>query len=166
MVRRLLSWWWDYLLILAWLLVVFAVVGVPQLVGWWDLSSVWSNPAAADVAITVLTVVPYFLYLVLTEAGSSHATWGKRRVGLTVRTVEGVAPGLGPIVVRNLIKVLPWQLGHMGTMRLATAATPPPIAIWLEAGSLLLLALIVVPILLGRRGVHDLIAGTRVGPAT
>lgn len=81
MVRRLLSWWWDYLLILAWLLLVVAVVGVPQLVGWWDLSSVWSNPAAADVAITVLTVVPYFLYLVLTEMRTPHATWGKRRVG-------------------------------------------------------------------------------------
>lgn len=166
MVRRLLSWWWDYLLIVAWLVVVFVVFGLPQLLGWWDLSSFWSNPTAADVAITVLTVVPYFLYLVITETSSSHATVGKRRMGLKVTTVNGAAPGRGAIMIRNLIKVLPWQLGHMGTMRLATSATPPPLAIWLEAGSLLVLAMIVVPIVVGRRGVHDLIAGTRVDGET
>lgn len=165
MVRRSLSWWWDYLLILAWLVVVFLAVGLPQILGSWDLSSIWSDPVSADLAITLLTVVPYFLYLVVTETSAHHATWGKRRTGLTVTTIDETDPELGTILVRNLIKVLPWQLGHMGTMRLATSATPPPFAIWLEAGSLILLALIVVPIAFGRRGVHDLLAGTRViGP--
>ncbi len=163
---RILSWWWDYVLIVTWLLVVFVVVGLPQLLGWWDLSSVWSDPVAADSAITLLTVVPYFLNLVLTETSPSHATWGKRRTSLTVAGTNGSGPGRSAIVLRNVIKVLPWQLGHMGTMRLATSDTPSGLALWLETGSLVLLALIVLPILLGRRGVHDLLAGTRVTPTT
>jgi len=47
-------------------------------------------------------------------------------------------------------------------MRLATTADATTTAIALQVGSLLLLALIVVPILLPRRGLHDLLAGTRV----
>ena len=26
---RLISWWWDYLLIVAWLTVVFVLIGIP-----------------------------------------------------------------------------------------------------------------------------------------
>lgn len=149
-------------MILAWLVVVFMTIGLPQILGWWDLSSVWSNPWAADVAITVLTVLPWLVYLVWTEAGSQHGTWGKRRAGLAVTNRQGDHPETSAVIVRNVIKVLPWQLGHMGTMRLATAGSPPPFAIWLESGSLVLLALIVVPIVFGKRGVHDVVAGTRV----
>lgn len=162
MVRRLRSWWWDYLVVLAWLVLVFLTIGLPQILGWLDLSSVWSDPVSADLAITLLTVVPWFVYLVWTESASPHATWGKQRAHLTVTTSDGDDPAAGAVIVRNLIKVLPWQLGHMGTMRLATMANSPPFAIWLEVGSLVVLALIVIPIVLGRRGVHDLVAGTRV----
>ena len=92
---RLVSWWWDYLLIVAWLAVVFVLVGIPQLIGWWDLSGVWANQLSTDVAITILTVVPYFLYLVLSEGRAPHATWGKRRAGLGVISRSGRPPGLG-----------------------------------------------------------------------
>jgi uncharacterized RDD family membrane protein YckC len=166
MARRLLSWWWDYVVILGWLLLLFLVIGLPQLLGWWDLASIWSSPLGTDVAITLLTVLPWYLYLVVTESGSRHATWGKRRAGLRVTGEGGTEPGLGAILGRNLIKVLPWQLGHMGTVRLVTMETPPPFAIWLDIGSLVPLALIVVPVLFGRRGIHDLIAGTDVVPTS
>ncbi len=162
---RLLSWWWDYLVILAWLVLVFLAVGLPQILGWIDLSPVWTDQNAADVGITLLTVLPYLLYLVLTETGPHHATLGKRRSGIVVISRDGADPGTGSVIVRNLIKVLPWQLGHMGTMRLATSMDPPPEAIWLEIGSLALLAAIVVPVLFRRPGIHDLVAGTRVTSA-
>lgn len=65
-------------------------------------------------------------------------------------------------MIRNLVKVLPWQLGHMDTMRLATSSEPTTTAISLEVASLALLVLVVGPILSRRRGLHDLLAGTRV----
>jgi hypothetical protein len=56
--RRLAPWWWDYLLILGWLLPVF-LVGLSQILGWIDLTPVWTDQNASDVGITTLTVFPY-----------------------------------------------------------------------------------------------------------
>jgi len=163
--RRLRSWWWDYLVVLAWLLLVFVAVGLPGLLGWLDLDRIWSRPLTADLAVTALTVVPYYAYLVGTEAAPAHATWGKRRSGLVVTAADGSPPGGTGIAVRNLVKVLPWQFGHMAAMRFATGAggVAPAVACWVV--SVALLALVVGPALAGRRGVHDLSAGTVVRPA-
>ena len=160
--RRLASWGWDYLLILGWLLLVFLFVGLPQILGWIDLTPVWTDQSSADVGITILTVLPYFAYLYLTELKRPHATWGKRKAGIAVAGRDDAPPRGGSVLIRNLVKVMPWQLGHMGTMRLATSSEVTTTAIALEVSSLILLALIVVPIFLRRRGVHDLVAGTQV----
>ncbi len=117
----------------------------------------------ADLAINILTVLPYLLYLTLTEWKTPHATWGKRTAGIAVVGREGGPPTGAAVVVRNLIEVMPWQLGHMGTPRLV-ASTVDPAAIWFEVASLVLVAVIVVPILVRRPGIHDLMAGTRVVP--
>ena len=159
---RLVSWGWDYLLILGWLLLVFLLIGLPQILGWIDLSPIWTDQNSADVGITILTVLPYFLYLTFTEIGPTHATWGKRRAGIAVADRDGDWPRTGGVVVRNLVKVMPWQLGHMGTMRLVTSAEVSTAAISLQVASLGLLALILVPILLRRRGIHDVVGRTRV----
>lgn len=50
------------------------VVGLPSLFGWMNLEAIWSDRLATDVAITLLTVVPLFVYLVLTEWRPAHAT--------------------------------------------------------------------------------------------
>jgi uncharacterized RDD family membrane protein YckC len=161
--RRLLSWWWDYLVILAWLAFTALVLGLPNAAGWIDLEPVWSRPIAADLALTLITVVPYFGYLVVTERGPAHATWGKRRSHLFVEGADGSPAQPSRIVVRNLVKVLPWQLGHMAAMRFATGAQPG-VAAACYAASLILLIAVAGPVLLGRRGLHDRIAGTHVIP--
>jgi len=163
--RRLASWWWDYLVILAWLAVVFVLIGLPQILGWFDLSAIWTDQVAGDIAITVLTVLPYFLYLTITEWRPPHATWGKRRAAIAVIGNDGHPPGGGAVLVRNLVKVLPWQLGHMGTTRLVSSAVVTTSAISFRGASIVLLALVVVPILFSKAGIHDLLAGTRVTSA-
>jgi uncharacterized RDD family membrane protein YckC len=160
--RRVLSWLWDYLVILAWLAIVFLVVSLPQLIGWIDLSPIWTDQNTSDVGITLLTVLPYFIYLYSTEVSDRHATWGKTREGIEVAAGSGASPGQGAVVIRNLVKVLPWQLGHLGTTRLVATEEVTTTALTFEFASLLLLAAIVIPIFFRRRGVHDLLAGTAV----
>lgn len=150
---------------LAWLLVIVVAVGLPTLLGWVDLAPIWSRPLAADLAVTALTVVPFLVYLVRTEAGPARATWGKRRSGLVVETADGPPAGTASIVLRNMIKVLPWQLGHMAVMRFSSGADIAP-AVAFDVASLTLLALVMGPPLPGRRGLHDLIAGTAVQAAS
>lgn len=61
---------------MAWLLALLVVFGGATLVGWIDLGPWASQPVVGDVFVAVLTVVPYLVYLVWTEAGPTHATWG------------------------------------------------------------------------------------------
>lgn len=150
---------------LAWLLVIVVAVGLPTLLGWVDLAPIWSRPVAADLAVTVLTVVPFLVYLVRTEAGPARATWGKRRSGLVVEAADGPPAGTASIVLRNVIKVLPWQLGHMAAMRFSSGEDIA-LAVAFDVASLTLLALVMGPPLLGRRGLHELIAGTAVRAAS
>lgn len=123
--------------------------GVPQAAGLFDLAQIWSRPAAADVAVTVLTVAPYLAYLTVTEAGPARATWGKRRVGLTLHDPGGTVT-FGQVLVRNTVKVVPWQLGHMSAMRFAVIDTPTSFSILLFVGSMVVLAAVVLPVLVGR----------------
>jgi hypothetical protein len=160
--RRLLSWFWDYLISLCVLGGAFVVVGVPSLLGWFRLQSVWDNPVGTDVAITLLTVVPFLAYLVVREVADDHATWGKAREHLIVRDLRHAPESRNGFVVRNVIKVLPWQFGHMGAVRLARDAAPSGIAFVYVAVSLFLASAIAGPPLMARRGLHDLVAGTTV----
>lgn len=162
--RRISSWWWDYLLIVGWLVVVFVVLGLPTLAGWVDLSAVWENRIAADVAITALTVLPWWVYLTVTESGARHATWGKRRAGLIVsRSRDPLTTG--NVALRNLVKVLPWQLGHLGASRFATQPDVTVLAMIFTVTSLVLLVMVAGPPLVGRPGFHDRMAGTAVEEA-
>lgn len=160
--RRLLSWIFDYLVILGWLIGLFVVVGLPSLLGWMSLDAIWSDRLATDIALTVLTVVPLFVYLVVTEAGPAHATWGKRRTGLEVVGTQGGEPGFGQVAGRNGVKVLPWQLGHMGAVRLAAGETEV-LGLLFSLAAMALFALVAGPTMFGIRGLHDLAAGTVVG---
>lgn len=162
--RRLKSWLVDYLVILAWLGLMAVVVGIPSLAGWFDLDEVWSSRISTDVAITLLTVVPLFVYLTVTESRSSHATLGKRRAGLKVTRADESQVETGWVALRNLVKVLPWQLGHMGSIRLLTAEGEG-LAMALNVSALLLLAAVAGPALADRRGIHDLAADTAVSMA-
>lgn len=159
--KRLLSWLVDYAVILGWLGVMFLVVGLPGLVGWVDLDAIWSSRVASDIAISLLTVVPLFVYLVVTESSPAHATLGKRVAGLRVRSSSGGDPSRFGVVTRNLVKVIPWQLGHMGTARLIATETEV-MGLVFNITALLLLAAVVAPPLVAKRGVHDVLAATMV----
>lgn len=161
LVRRLKSWVVDYLVILAWLGLMAVAVGVPSLAGWFQLDEVWSSRVSTDVAITALTVVPLFLYLTVTESRPGHATLGKWWAGLEVTTAEGSTTGAARIGLRNLVKVLPWQLGHMGSVRLL-GGEAEGLGMALNLLALALLAAVAGPPVATWRGLHDVVAGTAV----
>lgn len=145
-------------MILAWLGIVFVVLGIPTVFGWMDLEAVWSDLTLSDLAITILTVIPTLGYLTATEAGSRHASWGKRRCGLRLAD----DPSAGQALVRNVVKLLPWQFGHMSTARFVNVPEATTSAMIFFVLSMALLATVALPPLFGRRGLHDLVSGTRV----
>ena len=146
---------------LAWLAFVFIVVGLPELIGWIDLAWVWSRPLAADVAVILLTVAPFLAYLTVTETGPARATWGKWRAGLALHDPKDTIT-VRQVLVRNTVKLLPWQLGHMSAMRFAVSEAPRLDAVVLFVASLVLLAAVAAPVVVGRIGLHEWVSRTRV----
>ncbi|MFI7124761.1 RDD family protein [Nonomuraea sp. NPDC050153] len=158
---RLVAAGWDYLVIVVWL-ALLAVVFVPlYLAGVRPFDGL--GTVSIDLLITVLSVLPAGAYLTIGEAGRHQATWGKRRAGLVVATTRGKRPGAVRIVVRNAVKLLPWQCAHMAVSRLAggrevITAMPLLIAAYALAG-------VSIALLLVRRdraALHDVVAATRV----
>ncbi|WP_214318210.1 RDD family protein [Nonomuraea sediminis] len=155
--RRLAALGWDYLLIMGWLV----LMAVAYLLGFRPPTG--GSLVVADLVITGLTVLPVWVYLVASEAGTAQASWGKRRAGLVV-TAAGGRPGLGRIMVRNAVKLLPWELAHLAVLRFWTVRGDSVIAV---PALVLCYALVGVTVALAmlrrdRAALHDLVAGTRV----
>lgn len=122
-----------------------------------------SNAAGYGVGLATLTG-PVILVFAALEARFG-ATPGKAALGLRVRS-GAARPGFAPSLVRNVIKFLPWEIAHMGIW--LTPGQPfidPP-----GLGGLIfmntamgLIAVQAVLIGLFGAGVHDWIAGLRVG---
>ncbi|MFG1960369.1 RDD family protein [Nonomuraea sp. NPDC049028] len=161
---RLVAAGWDYLAIVGWLALLAVVFVPPRLAGVRPFDG--PGTVGGDLLITALTVLPVGAYLIIGEAGRHQATWGKRRAGLAVVTTRGARPGAARIVMRNAVKVLPWQCGHMAVSRLAgghqtIVAMPLLVATYALAG-------VSIALLLVRRdraALHDVVVATRVVPS-
>lgn len=107
------------------------------------------------------SVLPAALYCIWTEASAKHATPGKRNTGLKVIFAGNVLTGS---IIRNLVKFLPWQLGHMAAIGGTYRGFDHP-SVWLPYGlSLGLAATYVLMVIMRKdhRHLGDLLARTRV----
>ena len=108
--KRMMEFLFDYLFILAYLVFLFIVSmliyiiffnGIPEFT---EIQSQWLVFLTSILPITLL-----FTYLDYAKNGS----FGKVKAGLKLvyqkKTVQAS-------LIRNTIKFLPWQLGHMGTI--------------------------------------------------
>lgn len=164
---RVRSWLGDWLVVALWL-GVLTLVGVltrPLLGSDAPPAPVARQLLVADLLITLATVVPFVVYLAACESSRARATLGKRWAGLVVADVSGERAGAGQVWLRNIVKVLPWQVAHLGVSR-AVFQVQPTTAVVLLVLSLVLLALCAAPALVAGQGLHDRMAGTRVQRAS
>jgi uncharacterized RDD family membrane protein YckC len=152
----------DGLVILGWLAAVAAVF-VPLQVA--DLNPMPATGYGSHLVAFAASVLPAWLYLSISEQAAAHATWGKRRLGLRVVRHDGQPPETWRVLARNAIKLLPWQLAHLGAAPLMSGAVVAPFTIWLPLGGAYALTGLSVSLVVIRRdraALHDLVAGTRV----
>src|SRR5690242_16521314 len=133
MKRRLLAALLDYCVVLAWLVVLAAIVVPLFLAG----LTPWEHHR--DLAAFLASVLPVWLYLTVTESSAAGATWGKRRAGLRVVGPRGRRARPVRIAIRNAVKLAPWQLGHLGVIALSSkpgdGALLGPDGGWLATGA-------------------------------
>jgi uncharacterized RDD family membrane protein YckC len=143
-------------------MIVLAVTG--SLPNWLE-----NGTAVAQLLGFATLVLPVGIYLWATESSRSQATVGKRALGLRVVTMDGGRPSRARILVRTVVKLLPWEWAHFWVWQLMaivlTGGTEIPG--WVVAGLISSQVLPVAYVLCvafqrARRGPHDLVAGTRV----
>ena len=99
----------DYLLILVYL-VCLAIVCLSFYFFFYGRIPVFTMLQSQLIA-TVTSVLP--IVGIFSWMDSRGGSWGKKRAGLIVRYTKNP---IQSALIRNSIKFLPWQIGHMGTI--------------------------------------------------
>jgi hypothetical protein len=121
-----------------------------------------TSAAARDAMVTVL---PAVVLGTLDDLALVGALGGKGRTGLAVRRSTGAGPSVGRAVLRNLLKLFPWQLAHLGVRQQVSRLGGRPGDV---AGRVALVAALafgtadVLALLRTGDALHDRLSGTRV----
>lgn len=111
---RLKAFAFDYLAIMAYIVVLFGVNFVIILAGGRleEVSPLFAAPLFKDALAFLTLVLPVILYFSLQESSSSQGTRGKKKAGIRVINKDGETLTSRRAFVRSLIKFLPWQIAH------------------------------------------------------
>jgi uncharacterized RDD family membrane protein YckC len=107
--RRYLAFGIDWLVIVVWAGVVFGIVmlsfsGQPP-----SPSGPWIGQAVGFISMTL----PIIFYFSICEASAWQATIGKRILSLRVAGTKTDRIPFSRILLRNIVKFAPWELGHL-----------------------------------------------------
>jgi uncharacterized RDD family membrane protein YckC len=168
-IRRLLAFGLDYLVIVGYLIVLAAIsVGILASGFRAAYSAAWATAWSAELLGFLTLTLPVLLYFALFESSSTGATFGKRAMRLQVVGLGGKRLSLGRSLVRSAIKFLPWELAHFTIWHYVyatTAHTQPQM--WVSISLVfvyVLVVVILVTLVAGRshRTIYDLLAGSWV----
>lgn len=167
---RLLALLVDYGLILCWMAVLAAAAFLIAALTGGFADWLAFGPVGAQLLGFLLLVLPVGIYLYHGEASERQATLGKRLLGLrVVSAADGGRASRARVLVRTVVKLLPWELAHIVVWNFAAIAAEASSEVpsWLlitaaVANALPFVYVAVVALQKDGRGPHDLVAGTRV----
>lgn len=162
---RVIAFAYDYVLIAGYLACTVALgllvhASLPA-----AANTLFGDPVSAHLTGSFVLTLPVALYFILAESSARQATWGKRKQGLRVTSVDGTPVGVLRSAVRTFVKFVPWELAHACVWHLRAAPQSPPswatwglVLVWILVGANLLCAWLSPT----RQALYDRIAGTVV----
>ena len=161
---RLVAFLIDYLLLGCYASLLFAValqLGLDE-----QISSPWSGQLVGLLGLTI----PVILYFTILENSSWHASVGKRVMRLSVTDSERGAAPFAKLLVRNVLKFLPWEIAYLGIhWTFYYQRQDEVMANWVW-GPLILSQLLAISYVIsivvnsGNQGLYERCSGTRVTP--
>lgn len=163
MIKRFWAFLLDYLLILAYAMVIYCLTQIVRHVFRIEMTAL--SPVIGQlIGFTTLTL-PVFFYFYLSERSTYRGTLGKRRMGIAVGNQH--AHKAGNVLLRNVLKFLPWEVAHMGVhwvVFYASAGNSTPVWVWILLVFPQITALLYVASIFryGDGSLYDGPAGTRI----
>jgi len=166
--KRFLAYGIDYLLIVAYIIVLAGtsvfIVGVERielLMGGKEFS-----PVKAQLFGFITLTLPVFLYFYFTEKSKRKATVGKRLMKLSVS--NQLQNNNQKILTRNVLKFLPWEIAHTGVhwaSYYSMENLEPPVWVWLlHLLPIFIVIAYVVSVIFyrGESSLYDKVANTKI----
>jgi uncharacterized RDD family membrane protein YckC len=168
-IRRLLAFGLDYLVIIGYL-IVLAGVSLAMLASGLRTaySAAWATPWSAEAMGFLMLTLPVVLYFAILESSTAGATLGKRALRLRVRGLDGKRLGPWRSLLRSAVKFLPWELAHFTIWHYVFATTahaqPPRWTTISLAFVYALVAAYLITLVVGEshRTIYDRVAGSSV----
>lgn len=167
--QRLLGIFVDQLGVFGYAVLLFGVAaGLMMLIlgGLPDAGSM--DPWVGELIGIVTLTIPVALYFYLAESGSRQASLGKRVAKVKVTNTAGLPATRRAVATRTIVKLLPWEIAHVCIHHaMSDSAAGRESGTWVMVGMvaanvLLMGNAMIVLFRQDRRGIHDLIAGTRI----
>jgi hypothetical protein len=161
LIHRIFAWTIDFGIIVLYAILLFAVTSL-----FFDVRHAGLNPYFGQLIGFLTLTLPVITYSYLTEKGVWKATIGKRVLNLIVLTPENKTNK--SILIRNLLKYLPWELAHTGVhwiIYFESVGRETPIWTWIiliVPQVLVFVYFISIILSKGQSSVYDRISGTRL----
>ncbi|TNJ61599.1 RDD family protein [Paenibacillus hemerocallicola] len=157
---RIVAFLWDYVIILGYILLLIGVSFPARPL----VSPLFTtSPLLAEISGFLFITLPVYLYFAICEGTKSHATWGKRKMGIAVAGVHGQPIGLVTSLFRSALKFFPWELAHFTIWHMVLPSEYPDYFIYSLLGTVygLVLIYLISPLWSKKKQtVYDSIAGT------
>ncbi|SFL44648.1 RDD family protein [Gracilibacillus orientalis] len=156
--RRFIALFIDWICISAYLILLLGIMQLVYLLVFNETPTFSSGQT--QLISTLTSVIPIIILFSLMEGSARASTFGKRIKRLKISYPDHPKTRS---IIRNIVKFLPWQLGHMGVIH-GMYHNFNWVAMTLLSTSMLLAFLYIMMVLVRRdyRHVADLIAGTMV----
>lgn len=158
--RRALAFMIDYVIIMLYALLLFLLSTL--LKNFLSINLDLGGPLKNQLLSFLILTLPVFFYFYISEKKNGNSTFGKKVMRLKVVSEKG------NILLRNMIKFLPWEIAHIGVHHVVfydQQQLETPIWIW---ACLIIPQIVVILFALsvfrskGERSVYDTMAGTRI----
>ncbi|HKX87409.1 MAG TPA: RDD family protein [Flavobacterium sp.] len=107
LLHRILAWTIDFGIIVLYAILLLTVTSL-----FFNFRQADLNPYLGQLIGFLTLTLPVIIYSYVTEKGNWKATIGKRALNLIILTPENKTNK--SILIRNLLKYLPWELAHLG----------------------------------------------------
>ncbi len=116
-IKRALAYWIDCLVAFSTVMLVFQWAILSQFRDLIGITDEWFKDSINMHLYVLLTIsIPVLLYFAYFDTKHAKGTFGKRLFKLEVKSVSDHQISLGRSFLRTFLKLLPWEIAHIGVI--------------------------------------------------